>query len=175
MPLDESRYDEYSTTWERDYMLHPTVDYSNENIRLWQQQTSTSIDLKDIENVVYKADVSLLENISKSLGSNSFVRWITDNNRKDIVRLLIMAKQNERITFHMSDPWYYRVEDDANFQILEEIVEECRKHMTGQLAGRYTLQAMRALCNLGSMMSVQDIGILLRTTSPIMSYEICAN
>ncbi len=148
MPLDESRYDEYSTTWERDYMLHPTVDYSNENIRLWQQQTSTSIDLKDIENVVYKADVSLLENISKSLGSNSFARWITDNNRKDIVRLLIMAKRNERITFHMSDPWYYRVEDDANFQILEEIVEECRKHMTGQLAGRYTLQAMRALCNL---------------------------
>lgn len=148
MPLDESRYGEYSTTWESDYMLHPTVDYSNENIRLWQQQTSTAIDLKDIEYVVYKADISFMENISNYVESNSFARWITANNRKDIVDLLIMAKQNEAISSYMTDPWYYRVEDDDNFQKLDSIVKECYKYRSGQLLGRYALQAMRALCHL---------------------------
>ena len=148
MPLDESRYGEYSTTWESDYMLHPTVDYSNENIRLWQQQTSTAIELKDIEYVVYKADISFIENISNYVESNSFARWITANNRKDIVNLLIMAKQNEAISSYMTDPWYYRVEDDDNFQKLDSIVKECYKYQSGQLLGRYALQAMRALCHL---------------------------
>lgn len=148
MPLDESRYGEYSTTWESDYMLHPTVDYSNENIRLWQQQTSTAIDLKDIEYVVYKADISFMENISNYVESNSFAHWITANNRKDIVDLLIMAKLNEAISSYMTDPWYYRVEDDDNFQKLDSIVKECYKYRSGQLLGRYALQAMRSLCHL---------------------------
>lgn len=148
MPLDESRYGDYSTSWERDYMLHPKVDYSKENLLLWQKQTSSSISLEDIEHVVYQSDIASLRNLSKSAGNNSFMNWLAQNGRDDIVLLLIMAKQNESITFHMADPWYYRVEDDENFQMLEGIVEECYRYRSGMFVGRYALQAMRALCNL---------------------------
>lgn len=148
MPLDESRYEEYGTSWQSDCMLHPKVDYSRENVLLWQKQTSSSVSLKDIEHVVYQADIASLRNLSTSSGNNTFLRWVVENNKEDIVQLLIMAKQNESITSHMADPWYYRVEDDANFRTLENIAEECCKHKTGRLLGRYALQAMRALCNL---------------------------
>ncbi len=148
MLLDESRYEAYDTSWGRDDMLHPTVDYSDENIRMWQEQTSPSVSLGDIEYVVYKANITFLKDLPESTRSNSFVNWIIKNKRNDIIKLLIMAKQNEAITFHMTNPWYYRVEDDANFQTLESIVEECYKHKSGQLVGRYVLQAMRALCSL---------------------------
>lgn len=148
MPLDESIYEVYSSQAGRDYALHPGLDYSKENLLLWQKQTSSSVSLKDIERVVYHWDVSLLRNCSSSAGDNSFMNWIVRNGRDDIVQLLIMAKQNESITFHMADPWYYRVEDDENFQILEGIVEECYRHQSGTFVGRYALQAMRALCNL---------------------------
>lgn len=148
MPLNESRYGDYCTMWDCDWMLHPTVDYKEENIRLWQQQTSPSVSLADIEIVVYKADINFLQHLVDKTGENGFARWIVQNKRDDIVQLLIIAKQNEAINNHMTAPWYYRVEDDKNFQRLEEIAEECIKHKSGQLLGRYALQAMRALCNL---------------------------
>ena len=43
MPLDESDYTHYSTTWDSDCMLHHGVDYKQENLQLWQQLTSASV------------------------------------------------------------------------------------------------------------------------------------
>lgn len=148
MPLDESRYEEYVISWDCDSMLHPRVDYSKENILLWKKQTSSSINLKDIEYVVYQADIATLRNLSMSHDSNTFLNWMIQNDREDIAQLLIMAKQNEHISCLMADPWFYWVDDDVNFQTLENIVDECYKHKTGRFLGRYALQAMRALCSL---------------------------
>ena len=84
MPLDESDYGHYATSWESDYKLHQ-VDYKAENLKLWQQQTSSDISISDIEHVVYISESSFLKdnkNIMEktSLKRNSFAMWIVDNN-----------------------------------------------------------------------------------------------
>ena len=153
MPLDESDYSHYDTTWSSDCMLHRSVDYKEENLLLWQQQTSTVIPLNDIEYVVYKADIGYLRELQKGKTvadkhENTFVKWISDHKRTDIIDLLILAKKNEQIISSMNDPWYYRVEDSEHFQVLAEIVEKCQAYKSGPLLGRYALQMVRALCAL---------------------------
>ena len=61
MPLDESDYYCYDTTWSSDYVLHKDVDYKQGNICLWQQQTSQSINMRDIEKTVYNTKLSDLD------------------------------------------------------------------------------------------------------------------
>ena len=122
MPLDESDYGHYATTWESDYKLHQ-VDYKAENLKLWQQQTSSDISISDIEHVVYISEASFLKdnkNIMEktSLKHNSFAMWIVDNKRMDILDFLILAKQSEDIRSSMNDPWYYHVEDNSHYRML---------------------------------------------------------
>lgn len=153
MPNDENQYYNYSTTWDSDRMLHRGVDYKEDNLKLWQLQTSTAIDLHDIEHVVYQYDISNLLSISKQLRkskfmSNSFIKWIVNNNRADILDLLFLAKQNEKIVYSMNDPWYYHADDDGYYRQLDNIVDKCRQYKSGRLLNRYALQMVRALCTL---------------------------
>lgn len=153
MQLDESDYSHYSTTWNSDCMLHHGVDYKQENLQLWQQLTSASVPLEDIEYVVYKADVGYLQELQENKEvpdqyENAFLRWITAHDRYDIIDLLILAKQNEQIITSMNDPWYYRVEDSYHFKVLAEIVDKCQAYKSGELLDRYALQMVRALCTL---------------------------
>jgi hypothetical protein len=151
MPMDESDYSHYDTTWSSDCMFHRSVDYKEENLYLWQQQTSTAIPLEDIEYVVYKADVDYLQELLNgkevlSKPENTFAKWIANQQRTDIIDLLILAKKNEQIISQMNDPWYYQVEDSEHYQVLADIVVKCRTYITGPLLGRYALQMTRALC-----------------------------
>lgn len=153
IPLDETDYENYSTVWESDIMLHPKVDYKAENLRLWQRQTSTNIGTADIEKVVYKANVAYLQNICKNLAksrqhNNGFIRWIATNKRKDILDLLILAKQIENVRYCMNDPWYYPVDGSDYYRLLNDVVERCSQYKRGPLLGRYALQMTRALCAL---------------------------
>ncbi len=153
MPIDENQYDNYSTTWDSDCMLHRGMDYKEDNLKLWQLQTSTAIDIHDIEHVVYQYDINNLLSIRKQLRksklmSNSFIKWIVNNNRADILDLLILAKQNEKIVYSMNDPWYYHVDDDGYYRQLDNIVDKCRRYKSGRLLNRYALQMVRALCTL---------------------------
>jgi len=152
MPLDESDYSHYETSWDSDFKLHH-MDYKADNLKLWQQQTSPDITLGDIEHVVYTTEASFLKknkNIIErtSLKHNTFAKWIADNKRTDILDFLIMAKESEDVRSSMNDPWYYHVEDNSHYRILETIVERCRKYISGPLLGRYALQMVRALCSL---------------------------
>ena len=150
MPLDETDYEKYSTTWESDYMLHSGVDYKADNLRLWQKQTSLDLCIDDIEFIVYKADIGYLQNIEKqeSHQDNSFAKWIVANKRTDIIDFLILAKQSEEVRFSINDPWYYDVKDSYHYKILEDVTEKCRQYKFGPLLGRYALQMVRALCTL---------------------------
>lgn len=151
MPLDESDYHCYETTWESDYMLHEQVDYKQDNICLWQQQTSTSINKRDIEKTVYSTNLSGLDSIIKNekLGiNNTFIKWIRRHNRADILQYLYLAKQVEMIRASMEDPWYYRVEDSYHYKVLYDIEAKCRQYQSGPLLERYALQMTRVLCAL---------------------------
>jgi hypothetical protein len=151
MPLDESDYSCYETTWTSDYILHHGVDYKKENLRLWQQETSKSIPLEDIEAIVYKSSLDQLRDIKDSIditlqNENRFVSWIKSQRRIDIIDYLIIAKQIEGVMWRMTDPWYYDVEDNDNYQTLEKAIEQCYRYKTGPLRERYALQMVRALC-----------------------------
>lgn len=151
MPLDESDYSCYETTWTSDYILHHGVDYKKENLRLWQQETSKYITIEDIEAIVYKASLDQLRDIKDSLdiilqNENRFVSWIKSQRRMDIIDYLIIAKQIEGIMRKMNDPWYYDVEDNENYLTLEKVIEQCSRYKAGSLHERYALQMVRALC-----------------------------
>lgn len=153
MPIDETDYENYGTSWDSDNMLHPNVDYKSDNLRLWQQQTSTKISMADIEKVVYRADLSYLQNIRINFAkpqqhTNTFVNWIVANKRTDILNLLILAKQVEKARNIMNDPWYYPVDGSDCYRQLNDVVGKCRQYKRGQLLGRYALQLTRALCAL---------------------------
>ena len=153
MPLDESDYSHYETTWSSDDVLHRNVDYKQENLLLWQQQTSSAIHLNDIDSIVYKADIAYLKELKEkalvtNTERNTFIKWLITNQRTDIIDLLILAKQNEQILNSMNDPWYYRVEHSYHFQVLDEIVSKCMAYTSGPLLDRYALQMVRALCTL---------------------------
>ena len=153
MPLDESNYEGYSTTWGSDFKLREEVDYRQENLLLWQQQTSKSINLKDIEYVVYEADNVYLKKIKDGMDSvvhqnNTFANWLVRHKRSDIIEFLTLAKTNEQIRSIMNDPWYYPVEDGYCYNALKDIQTQCMNYKKGPLLGRYALQMVRALCLL---------------------------
>ena len=153
MPLDESDYSNYATTWASEYKLHPDVDYKQENLRLWQKQTSDTIEISDIEYVVYKADVASLQSIAENksdsvLYNDPFIMWIQSHDRQDILDYLVLAKQCENIRERMNDPWYYRVEDDYDYKVLDGVVWKSQFYSESPLLGRFALQKIRALCAL---------------------------
>lgn len=151
MPLDESNYYCYDTPWSSDAVFHRGVDYRLDNIRFWQQQTSLSVSTNDIEKVVYYTNLSNLDSIfdkGNAGSNNTFVKWIIQNHRDDIIEYLLLAKQVEKIRAEMEDPWYYRVEDGDHYKTLYDIEAKCRQHQSGPLSGRYALQMARVLCAL---------------------------
>lgn len=103
--------------------------------------------------MVYKADLAYLRNICNNFTNsrqhaNAFIRWIVANKRRDIIDLLILAKQIENVRYSMNDPWYYPVDGSDYYRLLNGVVEKCRQYKRGPLLGRYALQMTRALCAL---------------------------
>lgn len=145
MPLDESQYSSYEDIT-IDYLFHGSVDYEKETIELWKHETSSEINSEDIRAIVYKSDVDFLRNMKKASDKNTFVQWLVNHKRNDIIDYLILAKQCEDVVSSMSDPWYYGVSGDKQSLMLKNIVKRCRAYKSGPLFGRYVLQLLRALC-----------------------------
>lgn len=161
MPLDETDYYQYLSLWSSDRDLHRKVDYKAENLKLWRQQTASWIRLDDIENIVYHADIGFLQSLREqsnpsAMKDNSFVQWIVQHQRTDILDFLILAKQTEEVRLSMNDPWYYDVKGSYHYRMLGDVVERCRHYTSGPLLGRYALQMMRALCSLREYQNCAD-------------------
>ena len=65
MPLDETDYFNYDTTWSSDFYLQKGLpaNYEEEMTGLWKQQTSKDIKSDDVKYVVFKAEVTYLQGI----------------------------------------------------------------------------------------------------------------
>ena len=103
-------------------MLHRQVDYKHDNLRLWQQQTSKSIAIEDIEYVVYKIGVESLNNLKDSLDNpaqcgNSFVKWIKKHN-VTLVPTIILINSNGSQT--------RRIEGAIEKEQMEEYIRQLR-------------------------------------------------
>ena len=128
---------------------------SEENCRLWQQQTSRSIPLDDIYQLVYKGRIDWIEGIAYHTGTkyaylgdehNQFAEWLWKD--AEAAEFLLLAKQCEEARANMNDPWYYPAKQDPEKMTLEDIIAKAKQYKGKRMASRYVLQVMRALFSL---------------------------
>ena len=85
--------------------------YKQENLRLWQQLTSNRIPLKDIEQVVYKDDGELLNQIvygyTPIRTDNLFYVYLQNTTDYELADFLCTAKNLEKRRNEINSPWYY--------------------------------------------------------------------
>ena len=118
---------------------------SEDNCRLWQKQTTPSASLDDIYQVVYKYSI---EDLTKTPSGkrNSFTKWLKTD--KEAREFLVLAKECEKARAEMVSPWYYPSKKDPQKATLDQIAARAMSYRGRRLAGRYALQAVRALHSL---------------------------
>lgn len=128
---------------------------SEENCRLWQQQTSKEIPLDDIYQLVYKGDIRWLERLAYHKGtkyvpvsnkSNAFAEWLWKDG--EAAEFLLLAKKCEETRAKMCDPWYYPAKKDPEKLSLDDIIKEAKAYKGKRFADRYVLQILRAMFSL---------------------------
>lgn len=122
-------------------------DYEkDENCALWQNITSPSIPLKDIETLVYDTNLYGLNHLADSTyANNKFAQWLLEPQNKEDLDYLLIAKEIEEIRTYMNDPWYYPYDGDEEHTRLNELMKACEAYNGSRHADRYALQTVR-LC-----------------------------
>ena len=126
---------------------------SNRNCQLWQQQTSASIPLDDIYQLVYKFDIETLNGlkshiIPEEVKGNKMAQWLVEHKDQEALDFLILAKNCEWLRRESLSPWYYPSKEDPVRYSLNDVAEVARQKMEGRFADRYALQAVRAMTSL---------------------------
>ena len=126
---------------------------SNRNCQLWQQQTSASIPLDDIYQLVYKFDMETLNGlkshiIPEEVKGNKMAQWLVEHDDQEALDFLILAKNCEWLRRESLSPWYYPSKEDPVRYSLNDVAEVARQKMVGRFADRYALQAVRAMTSL---------------------------
>ena len=121
-----------------------------ENLRLWQQETSPGIPLADIEEIVYGNfnAVSWEEGeVPDSIRSNRFYQWLRSHQATGIQEFLTFAKRVERARAEKCSPWYYPAKkaQAGGASGFAPLIEYCADRQDGKLKARYGLQMMRLL------------------------------
>ena len=127
---------------------------SEENCRLWQQQTSPEIPLDDIYQVVYKFDIESITALKSGIipeaaKSNQMAQWLVDHDDQEALDFLLLAKNCEWLRLERQSPWYYPSKNDPVRFSLNEVADRAMSQREPRFAGRYALQAVRALISLG--------------------------
>ena len=136
----------------RVYDKYGSKDFSTkwqQNCDAWKLITSTSIDSRDVREVVYKYNkdkTAAILSLEKS--GNSFADWLSTNNDTEAVDFLLLAKTCEEARFEMNDPWYYPSKDDPTRAILNDVIDKSVSYRGTRLEDRYVLQAVRAMYSL---------------------------
>lgn len=130
-------------------------DYEKEqNCLLWQNITSSSIPLGDIEKVIYDARLSDLNDLSKGkLSGNKFAKWLSAPNHREDLEYIRVAKEIEEIREYMNDPWYYAYDGDDEHTRLAELKKVCQDYNGKRHASRYVLQLIRLNFAVGDFKS----------------------
>lgn len=130
----------------------PDEHYPNawRNCKEWQNLTSSSISLEEINEVVYKMELEDFEAVCKNRGiayENRFIDWMC---KKDtaILNFLHLAKTNEYIRVKRNSRWYYPSMKIGAEMTIEEVVQKALCAKDDRLRDRYLLQAVRALFSM---------------------------
>ncbi len=134
-------------------------DYEKEqNCILWQNITSPSIPISDIEKIIYDAKLSNLDNFSTgSLSVNEFAKWLSDPNHCEDLEYIRIAKEIEEIREYMNNPWYYAYEGDDEHSRLTELKLLCQNYNGKRHTSRYALQLIRLYFAVGDYKSCIDL------------------
>lgn len=124
-------------------------DYEkDENCILWQQITSPTIPVRDIEAIVYTMRLDQIKELSSGhlpSSPNKFATWLTQPKHREDLDYILIAKEIEEIREYMNDPWYYPYEDDEEHRRLNDLMNKCSAYKGTRHAERYALQRVR-LC-----------------------------
>lgn len=112
--------------------LWQKFDYQEENLRLWREQTGTTVSDGLLRQAIYDAGASEL--LNTVLGDDDEAKCC-----------LTTAREVSRVRALMADPWYFPSKASYESGTLEELLETCREHLSGDFRGRYVLQALRCL------------------------------
>lgn len=134
-------------------------EYEKEqNCILWQNITSSSIPLSDIENVVYDARLSDLNDLSRGkLSDNKFAKWLSAPSHREDLEYVRVAKEIEEIREYMNNPWYYAYDGDDEHTRLSELKKVCQNYNGKRHASRYVLQLIRLNFAVGDFRSCIDL------------------
>lgn len=134
-------------------------DYEKEqNCILWQNITSPSIPISDIEKIIYDAKLSNLDKFSTgSLSVNEFAKWLSDPNHCEDLEYIRIAKEIEEIREYMNNPWYYAYEGDDEHSRLTELKLLCQNYNGKRHTSRYALQLIRLYFAVGDYKSCIDL------------------
>lgn len=123
-----------------------------ENLRLWQSQTSDLIPLGDIEQVVYRDSQEIFMEMTdpwdKKATQNMMYNFL-NNSDNEAIEFLTLAKglEEARDDDERRSPWYYPSSRYGFYQNenLDYFVERAMKYDGEKLKERYAMQACRAL------------------------------
>jgi len=121
------------------------------------------LDKNQIEEVVYRWDLSKLEDIKKNKSKNTFARALSDRSDDEVIDYLIIAKKCENACAARASKWYYPFKNDPEISILDSVILKSRNYHNERLFDRYTLQAVRAMFSLSRY---EDILSLWKTAQP---------
>lgn len=127
--------------------------YKQENLRLWQKLTSEKIPLDDIEQVVYKDDRSIINNIiwgyddRSTRTDNLFYIYLQNTKDLELADFLSTAKDLEERRNEINSPWYYPSSRDSSDVTgdFQDIIDKCKGYDGTRIKDRYALQTVRAL------------------------------
>lgn len=126
--------------------------YNDENVKLWKKLSDPELPDEEIEDAVYNSSLrDLKSSFEGGSTQNRFLLWIIRNEEKDIEEFLLTAKELEELRIERASAWYHpssksKEKEDVRFHT---ILSKCKEHLSGRLADRYLLQAIRALMSLG--------------------------
>lgn len=153
---------------------------SEENIALWQQQTSLEIPLGDINDAVYGHQLDDLINWSCSSNTsvatdNKFLIYI-NNCDPEAESVLMLAKSVAETRSAALDPWYYpdgKQYDTPLRETLEFYLNLAKEGCAqgGKYQGRYALQAVRCLMYMkrwGDVIAFADSAFAQTPNSDLM-------
>lgn len=131
-----------------------------ENLRLWQSQTSDAVDLNDLRKVIY-GDTDPM--VSQPYGSsedgilswdfshdpepssNSFLRYLYNTNDVEALNFLMLAKHLARLRSDRNSPWYYPASRDDLRHGFDPVIHTIEAYRGKRFFNRYSLQLIRAL------------------------------
>ncbi len=113
------------------------------NCRLWQQETSKSLSLNAIYDVVYRFSPDEMQSVRDGdyKGKNAFARWLMRKNDTAAMDYLLLCKDYERLAKQMSDPWYYPT--SKSMPTAEVLIDKGMEYKGSRLKERYALLAVR--------------------------------